>query len=312
MKAMLESQERAYKLAIDIVVKQMTDQISKLQGTVSDLTASLQFTQREVDDLKSTVKAYEKDKKETNVKINNLNEQLESENKKIKEMEEKQNKQEDYSRRKNVRITGVAERGGNETWEQSAAAVTAMLEDKMDLPGLVLERAHRVGTHRDSRPRTIIARFSRYCDREAVLRGARRLKGTNIFVNEDLCAASQAVKSAQFPLMKQARAEGKIAFFRHTKLIIRDKTDEGSAGRGQLSAGDGGAVGGAVAEDRGEPAVSGVVTGTQVAGAWSAKGDAFPPLASVTDGSHPRSPSASAAASQLKSGKRTLRSSVKN
>lgn len=45
-----------------------------------------------------------------------------------------------------------------------------------------------------------------------------------MFINEDLCAASMEIKRNQLPLLKQARQEGKIAFFRHTKLIIRERT----------------------------------------------------------------------------------------
>ena len=110
----------------------------------------------------------------------------------------------------------------------------------MLMPGLVLERAHRVGGRGDSRPRTIVARFSRYCDREAVMRSAKKLKGTNIFLNDDLCAASQAVKRAQMPQLKQARSEGKIAYFRHTKLIIKERTNDGAARGGQQSKEDAG------------------------------------------------------------------------
>ena len=93
----------------------------------------------------------------------------------------------------------------------------------------MLERAHRVRPRREGKPRPIVARFLRYSDREAVIRNGRKLRGTNIFVNEDLCAASQAIKSSQFPLLKQAGAQGKIAFFRHTKLIIRERNEDNSA-----------------------------------------------------------------------------------
>lgn len=310
IKAMLESQERAYKTALEMVAKQMNEHINKLEGKLQEVTTSLEFTQREVDELKAKEKDHDKEKKEYITTINKLTEEIQSSNNKIKDLEQKANLQEDYSRRKNVRISGMEERSGNETWEQTAAAVVTLFEDKMQLPGLVLERAHRVGPRRDDRPRPIVARFSRYCDREAVMRSARKLKGTKIFVNEDLCAASQAIKSAQFPLLKQARSQGKIAFFRHTKLIIKERTNEDSTERLDSSERDGGAVGGVRVSGQGESAADGVVTGTQVAGAWSgAKDDAFP---SLPDGSRSRSSSVSDASPKLKTvPKKGLRSSVK-
>ncbi|KAK3893299.1 hypothetical protein Pcinc_002855 [Petrolisthes cinctipes] len=230
LKTMLESQERAYKAAMEVVVKQMNDQIKKLEGKVSDLTVSLEFTQREVDELKSEIK-----------------EQTKSSHEKMKQLEERINYQEDYSRKKNVRISGVEERDGSETWEQSVKTMTSLLQDKLQLEGLELERAHRVGVRRDAKPRTIVARFSRYCDREAVMRNARKLKG------------------------RQPTGD----------------TDEGTAAsasvRGQQTVGDAGAVGGVERGARGS-AQSGSasnrgVVDVQVAGTWSdGKEEGFPSL----------------------------------
>lgn len=234
IKTLLESQERAYKSAMEVVVKQLTEQVRKLETTVSDLTTSLEFTQREVDDLKSTVRNYEKEKQEAKTMMEKLVDEVESSNSKVQDLEDRVNYQDDYSRRNNLRISGMEEPSGGETWEQTATSVTTLLENKLQLPGLVLERAHRVGQRRDAAPRTIVARFARYSDREAVMRNARKLKGTNIFINDDLCAASQAIKSAQMPKMKQAKAQGKIAYFIRTKLIIKERDNrEHDAGRGR-------------------------------------------------------------------------------
>ncbi|KAK3889420.1 hypothetical protein Pcinc_006584 [Petrolisthes cinctipes] len=90
-----------------------------------------------------------------------------------------------------------------------------------------MERAHRVGQRRDAGPRPIVARFSRYSDREAVMRSARKLRETNIYISDDLCAASQAIKNAQMPQLKQARAQGKVAYFKYTKLIIKESPVRG-------------------------------------------------------------------------------------
>ncbi|KAK4326288.1 hypothetical protein Pmani_003154 [Petrolisthes manimaculis] len=46
-----------------------------------------------------------------------------------------------------------------------------------------------------------------------------------IFINEDLCQVSQEKKRSQLPLLRQAREDGKIAFYKHTKLIIKDRSN---------------------------------------------------------------------------------------
>lgn len=89
---------------------------------------------------------------------------------------------------------GIEEQSNGETWEETAKIITKMVEEKLQVPAVTLKRAHRTGSATHSRPRTIIARFVKYSDREAVLRKARKLKGTGIYINDDLCPASQEIK----------------------------------------------------------------------------------------------------------------------
>ena len=162
LKMLLESQERAFKTAMDMVVKQMNDQINKLETKVSDLTTSLEFTQHEVDELKANAREHNKERNEDKAVIENLAH-------KVKDLEEKVIYQEDYSRRKNLRISRLEERK-EETWEQTSAAVSSLLESKLQLSSVVLERPHRVGPRSDAKPRTVVARFTRYSDRDTAIR----------------------------------------------------------------------------------------------------------------------------------------------
>lgn len=195
----------------------------------------------------------------------------------------------------------MEERGGTETWEQTATAATSLVEHKLQLPRLVLKRAHKVGPRRKGKPRTIAARFLRHYDREAAMRNGRKLIGTNICLNEDLCPASQAVKSSQFPLLKLARGQG--------------KTNDNSVGRKQPSGREEGAVGGTMGDSRDGatgPAADGEFTGTEIAGAWSSdsgRQDSFPSLSMVwPNGTSSQSPATPAASSQRHPVKKNLRS----
>ena len=87
---------------------------------------------------------------------------------KIEELEKRSNYQEDYNRRNNLRITGIQEKPGGETWEETADTVSKLLEDKLQLPSLKLERAHRTGQTTSQRPRIVVGRCERFGDREAV------------------------------------------------------------------------------------------------------------------------------------------------
>ena len=95
-----------------------------------------------------------------------------------------------------------------------------------------LDRAHRVGPLRTGSmkgpkgPRPIVARFTRFADREHALRMAPKLKGNanKIFVREDLCQASLQKINDQREDYQKAKDEGKIAYFSYTKLVTRPNT----------------------------------------------------------------------------------------
>ena len=137
---------------------------------------------------------------------------------------------EDQSRRNNLRFDGFKEEKG-ETWEHVAEKVRNLLKNKIGINKEVsIERAHRVGNVIGERPRTIVAKFRDFEDKTEIIRNAKKLKGSNLFINEDLCEASRAKRREQLPRLKQARSEGKIAFFSHTRLVIRERNPtDGSA-----------------------------------------------------------------------------------
>ena len=85
-----------------------------------------------------------------------------------------------------------------------------------------IERAHRVGKFMSDKPRPVIAKFLRFTDKQNILRNSRKLKGTNVFINEDLCEASMVKRRDLLPQLKQARGQGKIAYFSHARLVIQD------------------------------------------------------------------------------------------
>ncbi|KAK3889169.1 hypothetical protein Pcinc_006743 [Petrolisthes cinctipes] len=217
LKVLLDSQNQAFRSALDIVVEQFNSRIASMESKISDITRSLDFSHAETVDLKGEVKLLQQTKRENNTIIEGLKNRVE-------DVMQRMNNQEDYSRRNNIRISGFKESPNGETWEQTAEQVSTLIQDKLQLPSAKLEHARRVGPVTRLAPRTIVARFEHFGDREAVTRNSRKLKGTGIFINEDLCPASQENVKNQLPLMKQARTDGKIAYFKHTRLIIKERT----------------------------------------------------------------------------------------
>ena len=132
---------------------------------------------------------------------------------------------ENRSRRNNLCFEGIPEQGINETWGQSESEVEQLISDKLELNAadVTIERAHRVGPKKQDKPRPIITNFLHFKDREKVLKASRKLKGTNQFIREGYSDRVAARRKELVKKMHEARKDGKTAFLRLDKLIIRDR-----------------------------------------------------------------------------------------
>ena len=101
-------------------------------------------------------------------------------------IEERCDDLEQYSRRNTVRIRGIPEALNEDT----DGLVKDLAARKLDVPlaDHDVVRSHRVGRKDDDRqtPRDVIVRFTTHNAKVAIMRGARKLKGTRVFINEDL------------------------------------------------------------------------------------------------------------------------------
>ena len=130
---------------------------------------------------------------------------------------------EDRSRRNNLCIEGIQE-SPRESWESTASKVLKLIKDKLSIQrNIEIERAHRVGRSLGNRPRTIVVKFLRFQDKDEVFQKKKLLARTDIYINEDFCRATIEERNRQLPQLKQAREAGKIAYFSHRTLKIRDK-----------------------------------------------------------------------------------------
>jgi len=124
---------------------------------------------------------------------------------------------ENQSRRNNLMFHGIPQ-AENESWEDCERKVLRLIKEKLNIAQSVLiERAHRVGS-------AIVARFQSFKDRDLVLSRAKQLKGTDIFIREDLSKRLRQKQNGLKPLMTSLRNDGKRAVLSHDKL----KTEEGT------------------------------------------------------------------------------------
>ena len=150
----------------------------KLKKNISDLKKDIADKQDEIDERKAE-----------NIK---LKEEIESMN---INMESKMNDIEQYSRKNNIRISGLPEIG-IETAEATTYNVVQEMNKTfpdLDLQPGHIDIAHRMGKKQKNRHRQIIVKFNSRMKKDQILQKRKLLKGTDIFISEDLTPTNQLV-----------------------------------------------------------------------------------------------------------------------
>lgn len=150
LKTLLQSQETAYRNAMEIFMKEVKEECKQLRTTVQDLKTSLEFSQQEINQLKQQVSQLQQDSNTDKQLVSKLMNDLQVSSQVVASLKDRCDYQEDYNRRNNLQFVGTEE-DNNETWEQPALKISHLLEHKLQLPNIQLERAHRVGQHYPNR-----------------------------------------------------------------------------------------------------------------------------------------------------------------
>ena len=99
---------------------------------------------------------------------------------------------------------------------------------------VVIERAHRVKTDKINK-RTIVWKILNYKDKVKILRNAKKLKGKNIFINEDFWQITLDHRKELWKDVERLREEGKIAYLKYRSIVVKTKDNY----RAQLVGGGG-------------------------------------------------------------------------
>lgn len=216
MKELLALQLNAYKDATSLLFESLNKRIDDQNNTIFELRRSLQYSQEDIKDMKKELIECKNQLSGNSVKIG---ENIQISN----SLKIKQAQIEDHSRRKNIRIEGIQE-SKQETWEQTQFKVQKLIDDKLELENVKVDFAHRIKkkTERNG-PRTIIARLAHDTDKEKTMKRSWKLKGSLIYINEDLSEYTIQKRKNKMTDMMKAREAGKIAYFKREKLIVKDR-----------------------------------------------------------------------------------------
>lgn len=213
--SLLELQAKNFKSFLESFMQATNKRIDTfmldINTSIIDLKNSLEFTQSEYTETKRQLQSLDSSHTELH--------KLET---KFTNIEDSLDYLENQSRRNNLRFEGITEKPG-ESWHDTEQTLRTLIKEKMklDVSKLEIERAHRVGNKTRSTPRPIVARFLRYKDRDVILKNGSKLKGTNVFVNDDVSDRVQRRRREQHDEMKDYRRRGFMAYFNMDKLVVK-------------------------------------------------------------------------------------------
>jgi hypothetical protein len=113
--------------------------------------------------------------------------------------------------------------GIKEKQEDTLAIVKEELKNKSQIDTTYLIEAKRLGKIIDHKDRMIRVKVSCNDHKYSILSKSPSLKGSGIFINEDLIPEDQAELRKEAQKVKEARKEGKWEIIRNQKAIIRDR-----------------------------------------------------------------------------------------
>jgi hypothetical protein len=107
--------------------------------------------------------------------------------------------------------------------EDTLSIVKEELKSKSQIETTYLIEAKRLGKIIDHEDRLIRVKVSCNDHKYSILNKSSSLKGSGIFINEDLIPEDQAELRKEAQKVKETRKEGKWAIIRNQKSIVRDR-----------------------------------------------------------------------------------------
>lgn len=151
--------------------------------------------------------------KEIQEKVEPLKKQIKDLSDELGKVKIHANDNEQYSRRCNVRIHGIPEKKDENCYE----VVTEFCKQDLGCEFGVheIDRTHRVGKPKDDSPRVLIVKFCSYQSKAKVMKSRRNLKGSSMYVNEDLTAFNKDLfpTDESFSLDKRRKSSGETTYW---------------------------------------------------------------------------------------------------
>ena len=198
-------------------IRKSQDEIKDLRKEITEFKESLEFTENE---LHGKIKKLEEKHESIKKTVDEIyNSQVDSDF-----VYDKLIDLEDRSRRNNLRIYGISE-SKYETWEKCEEKVDEVFREKLGLDNIQIERAHRVKrgkNDKSTKPRTIVCNLLSFKEKKLVIKNAKNLKNTNIFIDEDFSPETMEYRKQLWEELKELRRKGSIAYLNYRSVVNKE------------------------------------------------------------------------------------------
>ena len=116
-----------------------------------------------------------------------------------------------------------------ESWEECESSVNSMLKERLVKQNVEIERAHRVRRKSRNKLRKTVRKLLQFKGKPNILRKAKILKETDIFVNEDCSKHTAGYIKELSEEVKLLQSQGKIAYLNYRTVVSRDKSSTPSS-----------------------------------------------------------------------------------
>ena len=206
IKSMMDGGISGIKVFVEAMFNDLKSEIRELRSENFELKKSLEFSQAEIDNLKAEVS-----------QLQNV-----SSSQELNNIPDRMRMLEDDSKKLNIRVTGLTE-DPTETFEQTQFKVNQLISGKLGIPDLSVKSAFRAGKRgvRTDGPRPIVATLSSVEEKFKCFKSSPRLKGSDIFISDDVSKATAEIRKQKLETLKQKRREGYIAYFSGTEIVCK-------------------------------------------------------------------------------------------
>jgi len=193
----------------------MQKDISEINDSLREITQSLEFTQEQLADACEEISTL----KARCDEFDDVKMQLQSLKLRNTELEQRITAQEVYSRRENLVVHGIRPREGN---FENCFETAHSLFDMLGLPDFPLQRVHRLNNSRyrdDKFVPPLIIRFVCFQDKLAVLRNRSHLRGTRVFLKDDIPIEDEIKLDILRPTVKHLKSQDRTTTIVHGDQI---------------------------------------------------------------------------------------------